>query len=60
MPLSAAARDSSVVCRRISCVELLLELLLIEQLPARRAVDLRAQFGDAVLIGELLLGLAAR
>ena len=39
--------------------ELLLELLLIEQLPAGDAVDLRAQFGDAVLIGELHLGLAA-
>ena len=40
-------------------VELLLELLLVEQLPAGDAVDLGAQFGDAVLVGELHFGLAA-
>ena len=39
-------------------LELLLELLLVEQLPAGDAVDLGAQFGDAVLVGELLLLLA--
>ncbi len=38
--------------------ELLLELLLIEQLARGDAVDLGAQFGDAVLVGELHLGLA--
>ena len=35
------------------------ELFLVEQLPAGDAIDLRAQFGDAVLVGELHLGLAA-
>ena len=39
-------------------IELLLELLLVEQLAAGDAVDLRAQFGDAVFIGELHFGLA--
>ena len=38
-------------------VELLVELFLIEQLAAGGTVDLRAQFGDAVLIGVLHLGL---
>src|SRR5207244_3488190 len=38
--------------------EPLLELLLVEQLPAGDAIDLRAQLGDAILIGELLFGLA--
>ena len=38
-------------------VELLVELLLIEQLAAGGAVDLGAQFGDAVFIGVLHLGL---
>ena len=36
-----------------------LDLLLIEQLPAGDAVDLAAQFGDAILIGELHLRLTA-
>ena len=58
MPPSAVARDSSVACRRSELLELLLELLLVEQLPAGDAIDLRAQLGDAVLVGELLLGLA--
>ncbi len=35
-------------------VELLLELFLIEQLPAGDAVDLGAQLRDPVLVGELL------
>ena len=39
-------------------IELLLELLLVEQLAARDAVDLRAQLGDAVLVAELHVGLA--
>ncbi len=39
-------------------IELLLELFLVQQLAAGGAIDLRAQFGDAVFIGELLLGLA--
>ena len=38
-------------------VELLLKLFLVEQLPAGGAVDLGAQFGDAVFVGELLVGL---
>jgi hypothetical protein len=38
-------------------LELSLELLLVEQLPAGGAIDLRAQFGEAVFVGELLLGL---
>ena len=40
-------------------VEFFLELLLVEQLAAHDAVDLRAQFGDAILIGKLHLGLPA-
>ena len=39
-------------------IEFLLELFLIEQLAAGGAIDLSAQFGDAVLIAELLLRLA--
>ena len=39
-------------------VELLLELLLVEQLAAGHAIDLGAQLGDAVLVGELHVGLA--
>jgi hypothetical protein len=35
----------------------LLELLLIEQLPTRGAIEPGAQFGDAVFVGVLLLGL---
>ena len=38
-------------------IQLLLELFLIEELPAGVAVDLGAQFRDAVFVGELLLGL---
>src|SRR5215475_5038364 len=38
--------------------ELLLVLLLVEQLAARKAVDLGAQFGDAILVGESHLRLA--
>jgi hypothetical protein len=33
--------------------ELLIELFLIEQLPACRAIDAGAQFGDAILVGIL-------
>ena len=50
---------SSVAWRCSSALELLLELLLVEQLPAGDAVDLRAQFGDAVFVGELHFGLTA-
>jgi hypothetical protein len=39
-------------------VELMLVLLLVEELPARNPVDLRAQFGDAVLVAELHLRFA--
>ena len=40
-------------------LDLALDLLLVEQLPAGDAVDLAAQFGDAVLIGKLHLRLPA-
>jgi hypothetical protein len=39
-------------------IELLLELLLIEQLTAGRAIDARAQFSDTIFVGVLLLSLA--
>jgi hypothetical protein len=39
------------------CVEFFLELLLIEELATHDAIDLGAQFGNAVLICELHLGL---
>src|SRR5262249_26954700 len=39
-------------------VEFLVELFLVEQLPAGGAIDARAQLRDAVLIGVLHLGLA--
>jgi hypothetical protein len=39
-------------------VELLLELLLIEQLTAGRAIDARAQFGDTIFVGGLLFSLS--
>jgi hypothetical protein len=38
--------------------ELLVELFLIEQLAAGRAIDPGAEFGDAVFVGVLHLGLA--
>jgi hypothetical protein len=38
-------------------VEFLLELLLIKHLTAHDAVDLRAQFGDAIFVGKLHFGL---
>ena len=60
----SAPMVESVVARRLQHrlfaherIELLLELLLIEQLTAGDAVDLRAQFGDAVFIGKLHFGL---
>jgi len=39
-------------------IELSLELLLVEQLPAGGAVDLGAQLGEAILVSELLISLA--
>jgi hypothetical protein len=39
-------------------LDLSLELHLVEQLSAGGAIDLRAQLGEAVFVGELLLGLA--
>jgi hypothetical protein len=57
----AGERRGARFQRRLSAhdlFELLFELLLIEQLPAGDAIDLRAQLGDAILIGELLLLLA--
>ena len=68
--LDRAGRDGigdAAECRRArferrlaahQIIELLLELLLIEQLTAGRAIDLRAQFGDTIFVGVLLLGLA--
>ena len=58
MAWMALARLSSADCRRMIWSSLLLELLLVEQLAARHAVDLRAQLGDAILVGELHFGLA--
>ena len=58
MPLSAVGARFKRRLPAQQIVELLLELLLVEQLPAGGAVDLGAQFGDAVLVGVLLLGLA--
>ena len=57
MAPSAVARDSSAVWPPHDLVELLVELLLVQQLAAGGAVDPRAQFGDAILIGVLHLGL---
>ena len=54
-PASVEARDFQRRLPAHDLLELLLELLLVEQLPAGDAVDLRAKFGDAVLVGELLL-----
>ena len=57
----AAKRGGALLQYRLPLqqrVEFLLELFLVEQLPAGDAIDLRAQFGDAVLISELHLGLA--
>ena len=39
-------------------IELLLELLLIEQLTAGRAIDARAQFRDTIFVGGLLFSLS--
>lgn len=39
------------------CIEFFLELLLIEELATHDAVDLGAQFGNAILIRELHFGL---
>ena len=39
-------------------IELFVELLLVEQLTAGGAIDVRAQLSDAIFVGELLLGLA--
>ncbi len=39
-------------------IELLLELLLVQELPAGDAIDLGSQIGDAILIGVLHVGLA--
>ncbi len=58
----AGQRIGALLERRLALqqfLQLLLELLLVEQLPAGDAVDLRAHLGDAVLIGELHLRLAA-
>src|SRR5262249_58756243 len=57
----AVERAGARLQRRLpaqNLVELLLVLLLVEQLAARKAVDLGAQLGDAILIGESHLRLA--
>src|SRR5262249_28938336 len=57
----AAKRAGTRLQRRLpaqNLIELLLVLLLVEQLAARKAVDLGAQFGDAILVAELHLRLA--
>ena len=56
----AQCRGAGLQCRLPvhQLIEFLLELLLIEQLAAGGAIDLSTQFGDAVLIAELLLRLA--
>src|SRR5262245_20268287 len=57
----AVERAGARLQRRLpaqNLVELLLVLLLVEQLAARKAVDLGAQLGDAILIAELHLRLA--
>ena len=55
---SADERDFEQRLAARDLIELALELLLVEQLPARQAVDLAAQIRDAVLVGELHLRLA--
>ena len=57
----AVKRAGTRLQRRLpaqNLIELLLVLLLVEQLAARKAVDLGAQFGDAILVAELHLRLA--
>ena len=54
---SAVARDSERGLAPHDLVELLVELFLVEQLAAGGAVDLGAQFRDAVFIGVLHFGL---
>src|SRR5262245_50331608 len=57
----AVERAGARLQRRLpaqNLVELLLVLLLVEQLAARKAVDSGAQLGDAILVGESHLRLA--
>src|SRR5262245_47057916 len=57
----AVERAGARLQRRLpaqNLVELLLVLLLVEQLAARKAVDPGAQLGDAILVGESHLRLA--
>src|SRR5262245_55306909 len=51
-PVSAVVRCSRSLPLK-QCIEFFLELLLIEELATHDAVDLGAQFGNAILIGEL-------
>ena len=57
---NAIQRIGAMFQRRLAphqFIEFLLELFLIEQLAAGGAVDLGAQFGDAIFVTELLLRL---
>src|SRR5262249_46537731 len=57
----AVERGGTRLQRRLpaqNLIELLLVLLLVEQLAARKAVDPGAQLGDAILVGESNLRLA--
>src|SRR5262249_53624888 len=57
----AVERAGARLQRRLpaqNLIELLLVLLLVEQLAARKAVDPGAQLGDAILVGESHLRLA--
>ncbi len=57
MPVKAAACDFERRLAAQQILELLLKLLLVEKLAAGGAIDPGAQFGDAVLVGVLLVGL---
>ena len=58
-PVSAEVRCSKGRLPLKEAVEFFLELLLVEQLAAHDAVDLRAQFGDAIFVSKLHFGLSA-
>ena len=58
MPVKAEARELQRSLAPQQVLKFLLELLLIEQLPTRGAIEPGAQFGDAVFVGVLLLGLS--
>ena len=43
--------------KRVAPVSILIELLLIKQLATHDAIDLGAQFSDAIFVGKLHFGL---